>query len=183
MATLATQSLTHSIPEPPSKGCLVRRQPELVAMLIGMGFSPEDAADSAQEAVVCGLRILDAGHADDIMNRSAWLRSVAIRNARKILRRRRQRQLPAFAVPEINPFSEMEQREEETHRLICLRAAVAKLPDALRELLVFCAIEGQTYVAASRHFGLAVGVVSKRLNQARQLLRSTLRQQGFDVPE
>src|SRR5271163_2382589 len=85
-----TTTCTH---ERPCQSCLIAclewRRAELIALLVKLGMSLHDAEDIAQETFVVGFEAVLSGDAWDILNRDAWLRSVAVRKARTEFRRQR----------------------------------------------------------------------------------------------
>lgn len=170
-------------PDEPSIACLMRRVPELLALLVRLRFPYQDAEDAVQVALIRGAQWLRTGKVHDLTDRQAWLRTVAIRAARTIARRRKWHALSDSVVPTVAPFDELEQREEERVRMAALLEAVDRLPDDLRHLFVYCKLRGNTIRDASGKFGLPEGTVNGRLIQARWLLRDDLRSQGFDIPE
>lgn len=155
----------------------------LVTMLQGMRFPEKDAEDAAQEAVLCLLRRLKNGTAGEIGNWDAWLRSAAIGIARRNAKRRLVCDLIAITLAFVTPFDEVERMEEEEKGLAALRDAIKRLPDPLRIVLVYCRINGHTYVEAAREFKVCTGTINRRLNRARALLRDYLRATGIEFPE
>ena len=164
--------------QPPTAECLAVHYPKLIAMLVRMGFAVEDAEDAAAEAVVTGLRYIRSGKALGLTYRTGWLRSVAINAAKKTARRRRQRREIALLCIDIPaPVALPEEEKAEVRRLLC--EAVDGLPPAHRALVVFCYVEGSTYTQAARRFGLALGVVTRRLHDARDRLAAALSEKGL----
>lgn len=102
-----------------------------------------------------------------------WLFGVANNVARhyvrsEIRRKRMLRSVAAPAAPESPELAEQAARRE------ALSAAIAELPDKLRETFVLVYVEGMSGVDAARALGCREGTVYKRLHQARNRLRETL---------
>src|ERR1700722_13497403 len=136
-------------PDPPSVGCLIDRfRHELVPMLRAMGFNQADAEDFAQDAIITGW--LWMARAERIENWDGWLRAVTIRRAQKSRKRLQPVELTVEpAERRRSPFDELERQEY----LDALNDALVELPKHLRELFVFCSVDGNTYTDAAQHFG------------------------------
>ncbi len=73
---------------------------------------------------------------------------------------------------------DLECREE----LEALRATIDALPDAEREVFVFCVLEGNRYEDAAWTFGRPSDTVRGQVNRAYRRLRARLRSVGHDIP-
>ena len=155
---------------------LATQSDQLAAMLARMGYLHSDAADAAQEAVVVGLQYLRDGMAPTVLNPQTWLRTVAVRAARKAAGRRLACDPIEVEAAAAAPCDEVARRDEAE----ALLRAISELPQGPRQALVFCALEGHTYGEAARQFGVCAGAVGRRLLAARDTLRDRLRGRGFD---
>ncbi|WP_435008065.1 RNA polymerase sigma factor [Tundrisphaera lichenicola] len=163
---------------------LERRLSDLLAMLIRMGFPFAVAQDAVQAAMLKDQEWLADGRASVIKNRPAWIRTVAIRAAQaEMRRRRRERALDLGAEPAIIPFPALDQEEEDRQRLNAIHAALGRLPEELRTVLLMHTIGGRTIRGIAGDLGVAFGAANHRLTRARQIVRDELRAQGFELPE
>jgi RNA polymerase sigma-70 factor (ECF subfamily) len=169
--------------DPPSVACLERRRPELLSMLLRMRFSYQDAQDAVQEAIMRAFEWIADGKVAGIKNRRAWLRTVAVRAAQTITRRRRECKLRSKEEPIILPFRDLEQAEEDQQRIDAIYRALGLLPEPLRQVFSRCAVEGRSIREAAAEMRLPVGTVNARLIRARRAIREQLRAAGFDVPD
>lgn len=62
-------------------------------------------------------------------------------------------------------------------RLALVEKAIAELPERCRAVFVACRIEGMSYTAAARRFGISVSAVEKHM--ARAIAHMTLKVEGF----
>jgi RNA polymerase sigma-70 factor, ECF subfamily len=58
--------------------------------------------------------------------------------------------------------------------VVCLRKAIAALPERYRAVVVLCDLEGKTYEETAAIAGCAIGTVRSRLHRARMLLARKL---------
>lgn len=146
------------------------RFPDLVAMLTRAGFTLHDAEDAAQDAALVALRYARFGRDQFVTNPDAWLKTVAVRAAVKAARRRLPCDADAVSTAASRPTDDADRRDEDD----AIRRAVSALPERLRDVVVFCALEGHTHEEAVRRFGVCAGAVGRRLRAARLALRAQL---------
>jgi RNA polymerase sigma-70 factor (ECF subfamily) len=157
--------------EQASEARLAEHRPKLVAMLEWkIGLPHEEAEDAAQAAMLAGLRRLRSGRGGEVLDWGAWLRRVAVNAARKAARRR----LPCDPVAVGSAAAREADEVAGADELDALRAAVGGLPDDLRQLLTYCTLERHTYREAVERFGICAGVVSRRLQRARETLKARM---------
>lgn len=128
------------------------------------GWSPEDAEDDAQEAMVRWLE-----DRSPVRSAAAWMLTVAARIGITRARGPRVRPLPA-EVTAADPAADERARAEAAEDV---RAALARLPDTWRKMLELYA-NGATRAAIAAAFGCHVNTVQARLNAARRRLRDRL---------
>lgn len=153
-----------------SEDRLAEYWPDLVAVLVASGFPHDEAEDAAQAAMVAGLRWLRSGRGDDVLDWGAWLRRVAVNAARKAARRRLPCDPAAVGAAAASEADEVAGADE----LDAMRRAVLGLPDGLRLMVTYCSLEEHTYRETAARFGVCVGVVGRRLREARERLRARL---------
>lgn len=159
----------------PTEACLVERRPELFEMLCRMGFSEGDAEDASQEAIITGLSYLANGKALDLKDRRAWLRTVAVRAAMKAARRSLKTDPAAGSKLSVGPGDDIYRDEV----IAAIRQAIQTLPECLRQLVTFVALEGHSCREAGHRFGVHPGGVSRRMQQAYEMIRAHLVARGF----
>src|SRR4051812_7388067 len=139
-------------------------RPHLEALLRQLGFSPEDAMDAAQEAIIEAALLGDA--VVELRDRLVWLRTVAVRKAHTLRRRKRLQPLEEdIAIP--SPVERWIERES-------VRSAVERLPATLRDVVVYRYLEEHTHAQAMDRFNLSDGALRRRLEDARQRLADWL---------
>lgn len=132
------------------------------------GLEPEDAA---HDVVITVFR------AGSVPNQSVegWLYTITKNTACK--RRRMFDRLIGF-------FSEPPDRIDDTSKPLMLAdalgAALAELPDDLRDVIHLCDERGHTGPEAAELLGINPNTVRSRLSTARKMLRDSLRKKGFD---
>jgi RNA polymerase sigma factor (sigma-70 family) len=111
----------------------------------------------------------------------AWLHEVALRTARRArvraaIRQKHERQVPTM--PDHDFLASVAWRDLQP----VLDEEVQNLPVKLRVPFVLCYLEGRTYEHAAKHLCCLPGTISRRLAQARELLRSRLTRRGLALP-
>ncbi|MBI1914275.1 MAG: sigma-70 family RNA polymerase sigma factor [Planctomycetes bacterium] len=164
----------------PAFTLLVRRHGPMVLGVCRRVLGNEHDVEDAFQATFLTL----ARKAGSISNRASlggWLHAVARRTAIRAraaaaLRRRHEQ-----AVRESRPedfITAVAWRELQP----LLDEEVGRLPERYRLPFLLCYLEGQTYRAAARHLNCPVATVSRRLAQARALLRQRLIRRGLTLP-
>ncbi len=152
---------------------------ELVARHSGMVYATckrvlgnaAEAEDAAQE---CFLELVN-GRVQVGDSIAPWLYTVAVRRAlnraEAVLRRRRREQ---HYLETARSTSEIVLDD----LLPLVDAAIAELPETLREPLVFHFLQGQSYAEIARRSGVAESTVRHRTKQALEQVRALLKQRG-----
>ena len=140
---------------------------------------PDEALDLVQESFLSAWSALESFDARRPM--PAWLRRIALNKCRDWSRRRRVR---AFffhaaalddAAPPSSPAPEAEDEAARLHgRLAALDAAIAALPQALKEPLLLTAFEGLSHHQAARLLHLSPMAIETRVYRAKQALRRAI---------
>jgi RNA polymerase sigma factor (sigma-70 family) len=110
-----------------------------------------------------------------------WLHEVALRTAlraraRAAARRQHERQAPEMAQHDF--LAAVAWRDLQP----VLDEEVRRLPARCREPFVLCYLQGRTYEQAAEQLRCLPGTVSRRLAQARELLRQRLTRRGLTLP-
>jgi RNA polymerase sigma-70 factor (ECF subfamily) len=107
----------------------------------------------------------------------AWLRRVVVNLSINVLQRtRRPGALPEHAADRgLRSDDRPESRCERDERLRRMRAALDRLDESKRSILVLRAYEQLSYEAIAEHLGVPIGTVMSRLNRARAALMEQLR--------
>lgn len=141
----------------------------LYGFALSLAGSPDDAEDLVQE---CGVRALAARRAPrDEPAYRAWLFTI-LRNAFLDRLRRRSEipvEEPEAEVPPLD-WSAIAREEQRLVNVLTVRAGLARLPLAQREIIALVDIAGFSYAEAAAQLGVPVGTVMSRLSRARQAL-------------
>jgi RNA polymerase sigma-70 factor (ECF subfamily) len=145
----------------------------------------EDAQDAVQEAFIKAFRSIDTFEERSQLH--TWLHRIAVNAALMKLRSRRRRPedpiedlLPTYAADghqasESRDWSDAVLERKETAGLV--RAAIDRLPDQYRTVLVLRDIEEKDTAEVAVLLGTNSNVVKVRLHRARQALRTLLDEQ------
>jgi RNA polymerase sigma-70 factor, ECF subfamily len=159
--------------------------PRLLSTTRRMLRNEEDARDAVQEAFLSAFRAL-AGF-DGECQLATWLHRIAVNAALMKMRRRRRR--PEASIEELlptfddtghhlssiepwrpEPLVELERAEVRDS----VRAAIDRLPEAYRTVLLLRDIEEMNTEETARVLGVTENAVKVRLHRARQALRTLL---------
>ena len=173
-----------------SFGELVRRyQDRLYNIAFRVVGNPEDAADVVQDAFVSAYQALATFKGDSEF--FTWLYRIAFNTA--ISQKRKKRPTvsvdssreadgsydPADVSSDVAPDAALERAEDEQ----VLAAAIAKLSDEHRAVLVLKDIDGSKYEEIAAALGIPIGTVRSRLHRARLELRQLIAPQSVGVDE
>ena len=123
-----------------------------------------DAADAVQETLLAMVRSIDRFRGESTFR--TWLWAILIRQAARI---RRQRQ-PQSAMPEGASGGEA----AATDLRMDIHAALMRLPDDHRDVLMLREFQGLSYDEMARALGVPRGTIESRLNHAQAALRRGL---------
>ncbi len=126
------------------------------------------AQDAAQDAFVKAYEKLGALRRAGAFG--PWLLKISRRCALDIAGRRREAPLPDDAAPEARPTGLL---DEEKERLL---AAVLKLPESERQVVMLRYFSGYSVKEVADIAGRSVGTVTKQLSRARRQLRTSLQE-------
>jgi RNA polymerase sigma-70 factor (ECF subfamily) len=150
-------------------------------------FLPQDADanDALQDAFLSAFRKID--QFDGKAQLGTWLHSIAVNAALQKLRRAKSRPessleelLPKFIsdghhaieIPDWSPTAAAMAERDETRQQV--RAAINRLPESYRTVLLARDIEGMDTEQTAQALGVSVPVVKTRLHRARLALRTLL---------
>jgi RNA polymerase sigma factor (sigma-70 family) len=158
---------------------LVRRYGPLVLGICRRVLHNAHAAEDAFQATFLVL-VRKAPSLDRYRPLGSWLYTVAYRLALRAraneARRRRCEGQAARGRPEAAGAA------APGDRAVALEEELQRLPEKHRAPLVLCYLEGKTNEQAARELGWPPGSMSRRLAQARDLLRERLARRGFACP-
>lgn len=165
---------------------LVREHtPRMLAVARRFLGSEDDARDAVQEAFVSAFKAI--GGFEGQSRISTWLHRIVVNAALMKLRRRRRKPeesiedlLPKFiedghrvaAAGEYGASPELDLERDETRNFV--RAAIDRLPDTYRNVLLLRDIEELNTEESARLLGVTENAVKIRLHRARQALRTLL---------
>lgn len=150
-----------------------RWQVRLRSYLLRHALPDQDALDLAQETFV---RIFQhADRFDPTRRFSTWMFQIALNLLRDHARRRQRRPTaPLDQVPEPTTGSDPLDDTDSAEVAAAVRAAIATLPDHLREALVLFEYEHQSHAEIAAIVGATPKAVETRLRRAREHLRGPL---------
>ena len=155
-------------------------RPRMEAVARRIVRSPDAAEDIVQNALEKALRGLPGF--DGRARLSTWVHRIVVNESlmwlRTESRRRRRVELASESGaeperhpdPDADPARPLDARE----RVAQLRAGLAALPPAEREVLERCALAGESYDAYARRAGIGAAAAKSRAYRARQRLRGWL---------
>jgi len=166
---------------------ITRYSADIFALLCRLTQDPDEAGDLTQETFLRALKSISRFRGDSEIK--TWLFRIAINESRNRFRwwKRRKRER---TISLDNPTDENERSLHETlagsgrdpeQTLLdeeyrrALYAALTRLPDAFREALVLCDIEGQSYQEIADILEISIGTVKSRIARGRDELRKQLR--------
>lgn len=145
-----------------------RHTPALHQLVLRMlGGSQPDAEDAVQETWIRAVRKLGGFRWESALR--TWLCSIALNQAREILRRRGR--APVSELPE---GLELPARPARDGERIDLERAIARLPDGYRSVLVLHDIEGFTHEEIAAALGVSPGTAKSQLARGRRALREAV---------
>lgn len=159
---------------------LLGRYREAVFRLVRGSIGDSDAAlDVTQEAFIAAFAALK--RYDGTRPFKTWVSRIAINKCRDWARRRAVRRFFSFALP-IEAAATIadesipaDQQLADRAELARVRAAIARLPAAIREPLILRTIEGLTQAETAQVLGISEKSVETRLYRARNKLTEVLR--------
>ncbi len=161
-------------------GVLLKRHRDQIYRLVRGHLGDEDAAlDVTQEAFIAAFAALQSY--DKLRPFKTWMSRIALNKCRDWARRRKVRRFFSFALPieaaasvadDSIPADQLLNDRAELARVI---AAIATLPNALKEPLILRTIEGLSQAEAAHVLGISEKAVETRLYRARNTLTEFLR--------
>jgi RNA polymerase sigma-70 factor (ECF subfamily) len=160
---------------------------ELRRVALRLTQSPESAEDLVQETLLHAFQ--GFGRFRRSTNLRAWLMRILL-NLFISHYRHQQRSVPTISLEGL--LEELEMAEEEAGLLVDESAvspedallarvldeeverALEKLPDAFREAVILCDLQGLSYAEAAQQLGVPIGTVRSRLSRGREILRRLL---------
>jgi RNA polymerase sigma-70 factor (ECF subfamily) len=159
-------------------GELVRRHQEvLYRYLRGMGADHDTAVDLIQDAFVKAYGALASCREPEHFR--AWLFRIARNHCLDHVKNVRQLSIPLSALPGVDAIAD--ERAPGLEPRLILRAALERLPTALREAFLLKHDAGYAYDEIAELTGASVSAVKMRVHRARESLREFLAKQGIDA--
>ena len=153
-----------------SFAALVRlHQRRAYAVARAIVLSHEDAEDAVQEGFLHAYRALDRFRPDQAFG--AWLHRIVANAALDIARRRKVRAAEELPETVASPFRDPAEAGDLRDRL---RAALARLGDRQRAVIVLHDVEGFKHAEIGEMLGIPEGTARSDLHHARAAVRRTL---------
>lgn len=151
-----------------------RYAPRVYAVVRRIAGDDDTAQDYAQEAWIRAIRALPTFRGDARF--STWLHRIAVNSALQAVRKEKTRRMREVPVPEVVPVAPdvgdvlLERK---------LEAALDRLPDGMRKVLILHDVEGYTHEEIGTALGVTAGTSKSQLFKARAKMRRMLR--GFEA--
>lgn len=155
---------------------LVRRYVrKMFAICLSRVSDPSTAEDMVQETFLRGYRNLNSLH--DSEKFGSWLYGIAVRTCLDWLKSKKRTEvsLEALGNPALGAAAATTSAPES--RMEQMRAAVARLPEEYREIVILRYFQKQAYREIADMLGIAPATVNLRLSKARTLLRRALKEE------
>ena len=138
--------------------------------------NPEDALDASQDAIIRIYNGLPNVTIDKDGNLKAWICKVTANTCIDTVRKRRivAEELTDDIVSTSPTLPSAEESAVTNERVKEILAAIAKLPDDHRMVLILRDMQGLTYEELAEALGLSLGTVKSRLSRARTALKKIL---------
>ncbi len=150
--------------------------PRLRAYARALTRDMEDADDLVQETLLKALSNIDSYQPGTMMR--AWLFTI-MRNTFYTNVKKRARERPGLEDCVSGQLTTMPDHDRVIQGKSVL-AAIAKLPDHYREILVLVVMLGESYQDAAQICGVSIGTVKSRVNRARHLVIEELGTDALD---
>lgn len=163
-------------PNHPAHAAMLAAIPQLRAFAISLCRNRDYADDLAQETLLRACSNIARFEPGTSM--TAWLITILRNQFYNDYRKRRREVADAdgmYAETLTIPPSQIARLQHEE-----LRAALAELPDEMREALILVAAAGYSYPDAARICGCALGTLKSRIHRARTRLAEALSVDGGD---
>ena len=156
-------------------GLVSRHGPAVLQVCRGVLQDPHEAEDAFQATfLVLVRRAPQIKHPERL---GGWLRGVAYRTAVRVRCRTARRRAFERSRAEMVRFDDFPQEIAPDVRQM-IRDELDRLPDAYRQAVQLCYLEGLTHQEAARRLGWPLGTVKIRLVRGRRLLRERLDRRG-----
>lgn len=160
---------------------------EIFGLLYRLTGSAEESHDLTQDTFMKALRSIRNFRAESGLK--TWLCRIAINESRNRFRwwKRRRRDVTisldetvgntdltfaqTLSDSSISPEDEALRRE----RTVLIKAALDEMPEAYREAVILCDVEGLTYDETADALGIGIGTVKSRISRGREELRRRLK--------
>lgn len=150
---------------------------DVEGILRGMGFPPDVARESVNDALVAVAREREKGN--DIRSPKAFLVKVAVSRARNALRRRHVKS----EIADSGLVSDGPDRADDFTVAVMVqmdvRRGLGQLSQRQRQALTLCDLAGLSYKAAAEHMGITPAGVESNLRRGRERLREIMLEQGY----
>ncbi len=146
-----------------------RYAPRVYAVVRRIAGDDETAQDYAQEAWIRAIRALPTFRGDARF--STWLHRIAVNSALQALRKAETRQKRESPMPDAIPVSS---GSGDPLLAVRLEAALDRLPEGMRRVLILHDVEGYTHEDIGELLGVAPGTSKSQLFKARAKMRQWL---------
>ncbi len=164
---------------------LIARHGSLVRGVCGRMLGDSSSADDAAQATFFILAYKSrsiCGRLDDDASLAPWLHRVAKNSALQVSRSEKTRSRRETMAARVRAESAVhDQADQFDEASPVLDQEIQSLPARYRDPLILCYIEGLTLQDVSNRLGIAYGTLRRRLDDAKDALRSRLAKRGIVV--
>ncbi|MCL2218068.1 MAG: sigma-70 family RNA polymerase sigma factor [Defluviitaleaceae bacterium] len=154
---------------------IIRRYERLIYHVAYRYFNnSEDALDAAQDATIKIYNGLSRVVLPENGSLKAWICTVTARTCLDALRKRRPQTTELTETTPTAPLPSAEESAEANERVQEVLAAIKKLPDDHRMVLILRDMQGLSYEELADALKITVGTVKSRLSRARAGVRKAL---------
>jgi RNA polymerase sigma-70 factor (ECF subfamily) len=148
------------------------------AVALAVTGNEADADDVCQDAFVSAIERIDERR--DPTRFGGWLLQIVRNRARNFLRHYKVRETEPLDDAVVDPGASTAAAAERNELRERLRAGLAQLPEAHREVVLLHDLEGWKHEEIARLLELPAGTVRSHLHHARRLLRRILEERGTE---
>ena len=154
---------------------VLRRYERLVYHIAKTYFqNAEDAKDASQDVAIKIYNALHKVHLGEDGNLKAWVATVTARTCIDALRKKRPQTVEFISEMQSGITESAEDTVVAKEKAELILAAIGKLPDAHRMVIILRDMKGLSYEEIAQALGMNIGTVKSQLNRARARIRKQL---------
>lgn len=151
---------------------LSRHYDHLWHVALRTSYTPEDAADALQDALLSAHRSASKFRRDSAVR--SWMHTIVVNACLDRIRRSKNRPTVSLSVDEFQDPPVLRNAVAERELSVVIEQALLTLPDEQRLAIIAVDLEGRSTADASAHLGVPEGTIKSRCARARKKLAITL---------